>query len=212
MEPFFSVSWMITWFSHELSSFEAICRIFDVMLSETPYMTIYLSAALLIINETQIFQKTQNETSSIHHFISGLPNKFIQNENDAQKIVNHALLLFQNFPPKFLMRKISNLNSFSPFLLQFSHFKITPLSYQQNENSFLLIYPYFWFSDLHDKDITLSQQNLFISQIKSLRENSLSSSSSSSSSPFSPFFIYFLLFLIYFYYFYFKKTLFYLVI
>ena len=37
VEPFFALSWVITWFSHELRSFDAVCRLFDAFLSTHPY-------------------------------------------------------------------------------------------------------------------------------------------------------------------------------
>ena len=43
----FAVSWIITWFSHDIDDFEKICRLFDVFLASGPFMPIYMAAAVM---------------------------------------------------------------------------------------------------------------------------------------------------------------------
>jgi hypothetical protein len=46
LHPYFCLSWIITWFSHDLYDFEKVCRLFDFFISSNPILPIYLSAAV----------------------------------------------------------------------------------------------------------------------------------------------------------------------
>ena len=44
--PFFALSWVITWFSHDIDDFTTVERIFDFFLTSNPVMPLYFSAAV----------------------------------------------------------------------------------------------------------------------------------------------------------------------
>ena len=44
--PTFTVSWILTWYSHSLTKFADVQRIFDLCLSQHPIFPVYLSAAV----------------------------------------------------------------------------------------------------------------------------------------------------------------------
>ena len=46
LEPFFAISWVLAWFSHEVKSLSEVTRIFDAMLCSHPLFSMYLSAAV----------------------------------------------------------------------------------------------------------------------------------------------------------------------
>jgi hypothetical protein len=46
MEPFFAISWLITWFSHDIKHLHMIARLYDALLSSPPIYCFYLSAAV----------------------------------------------------------------------------------------------------------------------------------------------------------------------
>ena len=46
MEPFFAISWLITWFSHDIKELDHVARLYDVLLSSPPIYCFYLSAAV----------------------------------------------------------------------------------------------------------------------------------------------------------------------
>lgn len=46
LEPFFAISWLITWFSHDIKSLEEIARVYDVFISSHPLFCFYISAAV----------------------------------------------------------------------------------------------------------------------------------------------------------------------
>lgn len=49
--PTFCVSWVITWFSHNLPRYKDACRVFDFCLASHPLASTYLVVALLILNQ-----------------------------------------------------------------------------------------------------------------------------------------------------------------
>ncbi|KAJ1498790.1 hypothetical protein HMI54_012367 [Coelomomyces lativittatus] len=46
LHPYFCLSWIITWYAHDLKDFECICRIFDFCLCTNPILPIYMSTAV----------------------------------------------------------------------------------------------------------------------------------------------------------------------
>lgn len=49
VEPFFALPWMITWFAHQLSRFQDVTRLYDVLLVSHPLFCLYLSAAVRVL-------------------------------------------------------------------------------------------------------------------------------------------------------------------
>ena len=48
--PFFSLSWYITWFAHNLVRLGDAARLFDLFLGSHPIMPIYAAAAVLVVS------------------------------------------------------------------------------------------------------------------------------------------------------------------
>lgn len=46
VQSFFALSWVLTWFSHDIRNVQKIARVFDVMLCSHPLFSLYLSAAV----------------------------------------------------------------------------------------------------------------------------------------------------------------------
>lgn len=49
VQPFFGLSWYITWFAHNLPQLAQAARLFDLFLASHPLMPLYASAAVLIV-------------------------------------------------------------------------------------------------------------------------------------------------------------------
>src|SRR5690606_22457550 len=43
VHPFVGLSWILTWFSHNINRFDDICRLYDYFLSSHPLMPLYFS-------------------------------------------------------------------------------------------------------------------------------------------------------------------------
>lgn len=48
MQPFFALSWILTWFSHEVRDTDLVKRLFDAFLVSHPLLPIYLSVAMVV--------------------------------------------------------------------------------------------------------------------------------------------------------------------
>jgi TBC1 domain family member 20 len=74
MEPFFALSWVITWFAHEIRDTDLVKRLFDTFLVSHPLFPIYLSIAMVChkFNREEILQ-TECDFALIHQTLRGLP-------------------------------------------------------------------------------------------------------------------------------------------
>lgn len=76
MEPFFALSWILTWFSHDVRDTALVKRLFDVFIASHPIMPIYMAVAMVLhpINRQDILH-TECDFSSLHSTLSQLPRK-----------------------------------------------------------------------------------------------------------------------------------------
>lgn len=73
-EPYFALSWVITWFSHDIRDTEVVKRLFDFFVVSHPLTPIYLAVAMVChpLNREDILQ-TECDFSLVHQALSGLP-------------------------------------------------------------------------------------------------------------------------------------------
>ena len=50
VQPFFGLSWYITWFAHNLPQLAQAARLFDLFMASHPLMPLYASAAVLVVS------------------------------------------------------------------------------------------------------------------------------------------------------------------
>lgn len=74
MEPFFALSWLLTWFSHDIRDTTLVKRLFDFFLVCHPLMPMYLSVAMLCHpSNRQEILSTPCEFAELHSCLAGLP-------------------------------------------------------------------------------------------------------------------------------------------
>ncbi len=80
MEPFFAISWIITWFSHDVRDTAVVKRLFDFFLVSHPMMPIYMSVAMTIhpLNRIELLS-TDCDFACVHNALANLP----KNSNDV---------------------------------------------------------------------------------------------------------------------------------
>ncbi|KAI7903830.1 rab-GTPase-TBC domain-containing protein [Cokeromyces recurvatus] len=83
--PYYCLSWVITWCSHDLDNLETITRLFDLFLSSNPFMVIYFSAALVLSKRNEIVTLPAGDTSTIHTYLAKLPKSLDHVETLCQK-------------------------------------------------------------------------------------------------------------------------------
>ncbi|KAL7319181.1 GTPase-activating protein gyp8 [Mucor circinelloides] len=70
--PYYCLSWVITWCSHDLDDLDKITRLFDLFLSSNPFMVVYFAAAVVLSRRNQVLA-LPCDTSTIHSFLTKLP-------------------------------------------------------------------------------------------------------------------------------------------
>ncbi|KAI8330836.1 rab-GTPase-TBC domain-containing protein [Chlamydoabsidia padenii] len=73
--PFYCLSWVLTWFSHDLDDLDLILPLFDLFLSSTPMMPLYVSAALVLLHRQPLLLLDKDDPSLIHSFLCKLPQQ-----------------------------------------------------------------------------------------------------------------------------------------
>ncbi|RHZ50957.1 hypothetical protein Glove_487g19 [Diversispora epigaea] len=97
--PHFCISWVITWFSHDIHDFPTVVRLFDLFIASDPLMPIYFSAMIILSRREEILMQ-ECEFSTIHSFLSKIPQ-----DANFDDIIFKTVQLFQNFPPHSLLKK-----------------------------------------------------------------------------------------------------------
>ncbi|KAK5581703.1 hypothetical protein RB653_001740 [Dictyostelium firmibasis] len=96
VQPMFAISWILTWFSHNLDELDIAARVYDYLLSAHPMASIYLSVGV-IINLRETLLGLECSFDSIHAFFtSNLP------ELDFNNIIKQTSSLLEKIPPSKL--------------------------------------------------------------------------------------------------------------
>ncbi|VDO03125.1 unnamed protein product [Rodentolepis nana] len=98
-EPFFTLSWFLTWFTHILSNRNDIHRLYDLFVASDPSMLIYLSVSVIICSTEEI-DSTSDDFGELHHALTHLPMK-----HDVEKLIQCALDIYLAIPPSNLFLK-----------------------------------------------------------------------------------------------------------
>ncbi|KAI9503736.1 GTPase-activating protein gyp8 [Coemansia spiralis] len=112
--PFFAISWVLTWFAHDLDDFQDICRIFDFLIVSPPLQIVYMAAALIKHNEKEILG-CERDFAIVHTTLAKLP----QTVNKWKHIINDSFYLEYDYPATKLQHmanchlpKLSAINSY----------------------------------------------------------------------------------------------------
>lgn len=97
-KPFFALSWMITWFAHDVEKLSDVQRIFDFFLANHPLMPLYLSAAV-VMSQKQELLAGECDGTLIHGYLSKILKKM---RFDFDHLVLIADRLFRLHGPKEL--------------------------------------------------------------------------------------------------------------
>jgi hypothetical protein len=101
VQSFFTLSWILTWFSHNLYKFEDVARVFDFLLASHPVMPVYLSVALVLHFRSQMLALPDDcDLGAIHTFFQELKSK--TQELDVPATLLKAKQLFDKVPPSKL--------------------------------------------------------------------------------------------------------------
>jgi len=111
VQAFFSMSWIITAFAHDIDDLELVCRIFDVFISSHELFPVYFSAALIlhptVKKELLRLNKSKKSAGSeMHTYLKGIPKLLYLTKKktkgpgiDVESIVRSALELVNTISP-----------------------------------------------------------------------------------------------------------------
>ncbi|KAI8082675.1 rab-GTPase-TBC domain-containing protein, partial [Gilbertella persicaria] len=90
--PYYCLSWVLTWCSHDLDSLEKLTRLFDLFLCSNPLMPLYFAAAVVLSRKKEILA-LPCDVSILHSFLTKLPKDL-----DAQTLCQEACVLEERYP------------------------------------------------------------------------------------------------------------------
>lgn len=98
MEPYFCLSWVITWFSHDIRDTAVVKRLFDFFIVSHPLMAVYMSVAMMIhpLNRIEILG-TDCDFACVHNALADLPKnssnvgwKYLPGDNPQQRAAGYV--------------------------------------------------------------------------------------------------------------------------
>eukprot|EP00033_Pygsuia_biforma_P001717 GCRY01001923.1.p1 GENE.GCRY01001923.1~~GCRY01001923.1.p1 ORF type:complete len:356 (+),score=44.10 GCRY01001923.1:118-1185(+) len=110
VQPYFALSWMLTWFAHDVCSLSEASRLFDLFLVTHPLMPLYVAASLVLAHRTEVYARPEDDAAHLHSFLRALP----ESELSLGPLIHRARQLFQDCSPAALTAK--RLSPGSPFL------------------------------------------------------------------------------------------------
>ncbi|PIA15176.1 RabGAP/TBC, partial [Coemansia reversa NRRL 1564] len=91
--PFFGISWVLTWFAHDVDTFADICRIYDFLIVSPPMQVVYMAAAMVAHNQHEILAY-ERDFAAIHSGLVALPRTVI----DWLPIIEESDRLQREYP------------------------------------------------------------------------------------------------------------------
>ncbi|KAI7867522.1 rab-GTPase-TBC domain-containing protein [Spinellus fusiger] len=83
--PYYALSWILTWYSHDFAEFNKIVRLFDLFIASSPFMPVYVSCAMILLRRTTILKA---EPDLVHSVLSHIPQ-----DMDIDLVIQKAVWL-----------------------------------------------------------------------------------------------------------------------
>ncbi|KAK9868698.1 hypothetical protein WJX84_002032 [Apatococcus fuscideae] len=93
--PYFALSWLITWFAHNVPGLEQITRLFDLFMASHPLMPLYVAVIAMRASRITLL-KCELDAAEMHR---ALHNLSITAFATADELAHQATLLFGHCPP-----------------------------------------------------------------------------------------------------------------
>jgi len=101
VQPYFALSWVLTWFSHGFDSLEIIARLFDVFIASHPLMPLYIGAIIIVSVRTKLLNQVECEYSMVHTYLSNISQNL-----PWEIIIQQAVNLQLRYPPNTLLMTV----------------------------------------------------------------------------------------------------------
>mmetsp|Transcript_29273 Transcript_29273/g.69535 ORF Transcript_29273/g.69535 Transcript_29273/m.69535 type:complete len:401 (-) Transcript_29273:1078-2280(-) len=93
VEPIYAISWILTWFAHDLRSLPQIERVYDFFIATHPLMSLYLSASVLSFFREGIIA-ARGDYAIVHGLLQTLPSDL-----PLDRLIADAYRTFKLAPP-----------------------------------------------------------------------------------------------------------------
>jgi len=93
--PYFALTWVLTWHVHEARNLPTAARLFDLFVSSSPLMPLYVGAAALLAEREAILAQPC-DAAELHRYLSGLD---VLGRLSANELAARALALHRDHPP-----------------------------------------------------------------------------------------------------------------
>lgn len=94
----FAISWILTWFTHDVDELSTIVRVYDACLASHPFFPTYISAAIVMAN-TEMLLALPADLSQLHKALLDLPKTA-----DFDEVIANAYGLFHKHSPTVLIK------------------------------------------------------------------------------------------------------------
>lgn len=103
--PFFSISWVIAWMSHDIPNLKVVMRLFDFLLVSHAAMPLYVVVAILLLNQKRILNFAQPgvDFANIHHFLREVPRTAKWSLENIEEIIVVARHIAARHPPSKIL-------------------------------------------------------------------------------------------------------------
>ncbi|KAJ2595100.1 GTPase-activating protein gyp8 [Coemansia sp. RSA 1721] len=91
---FFAISWVLTWFAHDLNEFSTICRIYDFLITMPPMQVVYMAAAVIKRSENAVLAY-ERDFAVVHTQLSKLPGSIV----DWAAVIDDSYYMQIDYPP-----------------------------------------------------------------------------------------------------------------
>eukprot|EP00039_Didymoeca_costata_P008999 m.119441 g.119441 ORF g.119441 m.119441 type:complete len:385 (-) comp14317_c0_seq1:131-1285(-) len=99
VQPQCTISWVLTWFSHDLDDLNVISRVFDACLASHPMFIAYISTSLILSKGPDILA-TECDFSAIHKAVTK-----VAAGTNMEDMIQDAVKIFARYPPAHLISK-----------------------------------------------------------------------------------------------------------
>ncbi|CAO3592430.1 unnamed protein product [Absidia cylindrospora] len=94
--PFFALSWVLTWFSHDLTDFGKITRLFDLFIASSVMMPLYVSSAITLLRKDELLS---TDPEYLHSKVTHIPQDI-----DIERIIEMAIQLEAKYSSLYLQK------------------------------------------------------------------------------------------------------------
>jgi len=71
VQPFFALSWVLTWYSYGLEELDLVCRLYDFLMASHPLSSLYLGAVIVCSLKEDLLN-VPCEFSAVHTYLNNL--------------------------------------------------------------------------------------------------------------------------------------------